>query len=186
MAKATSIVVNNGKIHTPHLMKSVEGATIEPYQDPLLYEDITEPKQAYWDAAKRGMFNVVNSGAGTGRKAFIGTNYHVAGKSGTAQVFSLKENQKYNAAGLKKELHDHAWFTAYAPYEDPKLVVTIILENAGGGSSNAAPIARQIMDFYLNKRLPQIERQENAEKEKKTNQTDLDAPALESQPSENE
>ena len=124
--------------------------------------------------------------AGTGRKAFIGTNYHVAGKSGTAQVFSLKENQKYNAAGLKKELHDHAWFTAYAPYEDPKLVVTIILENAGGGSSNAAPIVRQIMDFYLNKRLPQIERLENAEKEKKTNQTDLDAPALESQPSENE
>ena len=132
------------------------------------------------------MFNVVNSGAGSGRKAFIGTNYHVAGKSGTAQVFSLKENQKYNAAGLKKELHDHAWFTAYAPYEDPKLVVTIILENAGGGSSNAAPIARQIMDFYLNKRLPQIERQENTEKEKKTDQTDLDAPALESQPSENE
>lgn len=78
VAKATSIVVNNGKIHTPHLMKSVEGATIEPYQDPLLYEDITDPKQAYWDAAKRGMFNVVNSGAGTGRKAFIGTNYHVA------------------------------------------------------------------------------------------------------------
>ena len=116
-------------------------------------------------------------------KAFIGTNYHVAGKSGTAQVFSLKK-PKYNAAGLKK-LHDHAWFTAYAPYEDPKLVVTIILENAGGGSSNAAPIARQIMDFYLNKRLPQIERLENAEK-KKTNQTDLDAPALESQPSENE
>ena len=72
-------------------------------------------------------------------------------RSGTAQVFSLKENQKYNAAGLKKELHDHAWFTAYAPYEDPKLVVTIILENAGGGSSNAAPIVRQIMDFYLNK-----------------------------------
>ena len=178
VAKATSIVVNNGKIHTPHLMKLVEGATIEPYQDPLLYEDITDPKQAYWDAAKRGMFNVVNSGAGTGRKAFIGTNYHVAGKSGTAQVFSLKENQKYNAAGLKKELHDHAWFTAYAPYEDPKLVVTIILENAGGGSSNAAPIVRQIMDFYLNKRLPQIERQENAEKEKKTTQTNLDALAL--------
>ena len=186
VAKATSIVVNNGKIHTPHLMKSVEGATIEPYQDPLLYEDITDPKQAYWDAAKRGMFNVVNSGAGTGRKAFIGTNYHVAGKSGTAQVFSLKENQKYNAAGLKKELHDHAWFTAYAPYEDPKLVVTIILENAGGGSSNAAPIVRQIMDFYLNKRLTQIEHQQNAEKEKMTNQTELDVPTQEPQPSENE
>ena len=87
---------------------------------------------------------------------------------------------------MKKELHDHAWFTAYAPYEDPKLVVTIILENAGGGSSNAAPIVRQIMDFYLNKRLPQIERQQNAEKEKMTDQTELDAPTQEPQPSENE
>lgn len=83
-------------------------------------------------------------------------------------------------------MHDHAWFTAYAPYEDPKLVVTIILENAGGGSSNAAPIVRQIMDFYLNKRLPQIERQQNAEKEKMTDQTELDVPTQEPQPSENE
>lgn len=164
VAKATAVLVNNGKVNTPHLMKTIEGVTIEPYQDPLLYEDIKEPKQSYWDAAKRGMFNVVNSAAGTGRKAFIGANYHVAGKSGTAQVFSLKENQKYNAAGLKKELHDHAWFTAYAPYEAPKLIVTVILENAGGGSSNAAPLVRQIMDFYLNKRLPAIERNAASEK----------------------
>ena len=68
---------------------------------------------------------------------------------------------------MKKELHDHAWFTAYAPYEDPKLVVTIILENAGGGSSNAAPIARQIMDFYLNKRLPQIDVKKMLKKRKR-------------------
>ncbi|QPB41875.1 penicillin-binding protein 2 [Rodentibacter haemolyticus] len=163
VAKATAILVNNGKVNTPHLMKSVEGVTIEPYQDPLLYEDITEPKQAYWEAAKQGMFNVVHSSAGTGRKAFLGANYHVAGKSGTAQVFSLKENQKYDAAGLKKELHDHAWFTAYAPYENPKLVVSIILENAGGGSSNAAPVVRKIMDYYLNQRLPEVERKANTE-----------------------
>ena len=73
-------------------------------------------------------------------------------------MFSLKENEKYNAAGLKKELHDHAWFTAYAPYENPRLVVTVILENAGGGSSNAAPLARKVMDYYLNQRLPQVEK----------------------------
>lgn len=170
VAKATAILVNNGKVNTPHLMKSIEGATIEPYRDPLLYEDITEPKQAYWDAAKRGMFNVVNSAAGTGRKAFAGTHYHVAGKSGTAQVFSLKENQKYNAAGLKKELHDHAWFTAYAPYENPQMVVAIILENAGGGSSNAAPVVRQIMDYYLNTRLPEIVWKTTADKSPKTSQ----------------
>ncbi|HED4469459.1 TPA: penicillin-binding protein 2 [Pasteurella multocida] len=158
VAKATSILINEGKVHTPHLMKSVEGSTVEPYQDPLLYEDITEPKAAYWDATKRGMYNVVNAANGTGRKAFIGTSYRVAGKSGTAQVFSLKENQTYDASGLKKELHDHAWFTAYAPYDDPKMVVAIILENAGGGSSVAAPVVRQIMDYYLTQRLPQISR----------------------------
>ena len=158
VAKATAILVNNGKVNTPHLMKAIEGAELSPYKYPLIYPDISEPKQDYWDAAKRGMYNVVNSAAGTGRKAFAGANYRVAGKSGTAQVFSLKENEKYNAAGLKKELHDHAWFTAYAPYENPRLVVTFILENAGGGSSNAAPLARKVMDYYLNQRLPQVEK----------------------------
>ncbi|XWY20950.1 penicillin-binding protein 2 [Bisgaard Taxon 45] len=163
VAKATSVLINEGKVHTPHLMKSVEGSTVEPYQDPLLYEDISEPKKAYWDAAKRGMYNVVNAPNGTGRKAFLGSSYRVAGKSGTAQVFSLKENQTYDASGLKKELHDHAWFTAYAPYDDPKMVVSIILENAGGGSSVAAPIVRQIMDYYLTQRLPEVQRLSPAE-----------------------
>ena len=158
VAKATAVLVNNGKVNTPHLMKAIEVSTLKPYEDPLLYPDITEAKQSYWEAAKRGMYNVVNSALGTGRKAFAGANYRVAGKSGTAQVFSLKENEKYNAAGLKKELHDHAWFTAYAPYENPRLVVTVILENAGGGSSNAAPLARKVMDYYLNQRLPQVEK----------------------------
>ncbi|PJG82812.1 penicillin-binding protein 2 [Caviibacterium pharyngocola] len=156
VAKALAVLVNNGKVNTPHLMKSIEGSTVEPYKDPLLYDDIKEPSQAYWDAAKRGMFNVVNAGNGTGRKPFAGTRYHVAGKSGTAQVFSLKENQTYNAGALVKELHDHAWFIAYAPYENPKMVVAVILENAGGGGSNAGPVVRSIMDYYLNVRLPQV------------------------------
>ena len=185
VAKATAILVNNGKVNTPHLMKSVEGAKVELYQDPRLYDDISEPKQAYWDAAKRGMFNVVNSAAGTGRKAFVGANYHVAGKSGTAQVFSLKENQKYNAAGLKKELRDHAWFTAYAPYENPQIIVSIILENAGGGSSNAAPVVRQIMDYYLNKRLPEIEHKERNESVSEAN-VPSSANDVVSEPAENE
>lgn len=156
VAKATTVLVNNGKVNTPHLMKSIEGNEIELYQDPLLYQDISEPYKGYWDAAKRGMYNVVNAPNGTGQKAFMGTSYRAAGKSGTAQVFSLKENQSYNTKGLRKELHDHAWFTAFAPYDNPQIVVSIILENAGGGSSNAAPIVRKIMDYYLNQRLPQV------------------------------
>ncbi|NBI43507.1 penicillin-binding protein 2 [[Haemophilus] felis] len=159
VAKATSVLVNNGKVYTPHLMKSIVGATKEDYQDPFLYEHIEVNRASYWDVAKKGMFNVIHSANGTGRKAFAGANYLAAGKSGTAQVFSLGENQVYDAAGLKKELHDHAWFTAYAPYDNPKMVVSVILENAGGGSSNAAPVVREIMDYYLNQRLPQLANQ---------------------------
>ena len=156
LAKATSVLVSNGKVNTPHLMKETHGSSVEPYKDPLLYDDIKEPDAAAWSAAKRGMYGVIHSPAGTGRKAFAGAAYVAAGKSGTAQVFSLKEGQKYNAANLKKYLHDHAWFTAFAPYENPQVVVSIILENAGGGSSNAAPVVRRIMDFYLNNRLPKL------------------------------
>lgn len=161
VAKALAVLVNNGKVNTPHLMKYIEGDKIEPYKDPLLYEDINEPKQQYWELAKRGLYNVVNASNGTGRKPFIGTNYHVAGKSGTAQVFSLKENQTYNAGNLVKELHDHAWFVGFAPYENPKMVVAVILENAGGGGSNAGPVVRSVMDYYLNERLPQVAREQN-------------------------
>ena len=159
LAKATTILVNNGKVNTPHLMKEMIGNTVEPYQDPRHYPDITTPKKEYWDIAKRGMYGVIHSSEGTGRKAFADANYFAAGKSGTAQVFSLKENQTYNAGQLKKELHDHAWFIAYAPYENPQVVVAIILENAGGGSSNAAPVVRQIFDYYLNQRVPQVRNQ---------------------------
>ncbi|MFY1026206.1 penicillin-binding protein 2 [Actinobacillus seminis] len=165
VAKALAILVNNGKINTPHLMHYIEGDQIVYYKDPLLYEDINEPKQAFWDIAKRGMFNVINAANGTGRKLFLGTNFHVAGKSGTAQVFSLKENQTYNAGNLVKELHDHAWFIGYAPYENPKIIVTVILENAGGGGSNAGPVVRSIMEYYLNIRLPEVSRQQ-ADKQK--------------------
>ncbi len=159
LAKAAAILVNNGQVNTPHLLWKTVGSISENYQDPLLYEDIKDPKPEYWSAAKRGMHAVINGPAGTGRKAFAGTSYLAAGKSGTAQVFSLKENQRYNASQLRRELHDHAWFVAYAPYENPQVIVAIILENAGGGSSNAAPVVRKIMDFYLNNRLLKLQKQ---------------------------
>ena len=79
----------------------------------------------------------------------IGAPYKMAGKTGTAQVFSLKANEKYNANQLAKELHDHAWFIGYAPAENPTIVVAIIVENGGHGGSAAAPIARQLFDMHL-------------------------------------
>lgn len=149
LAKALSILINNGKVNTPHLMQEIIGNQVEYYQDKHQYPDITEPNDIYWNIAKQGMYGVVNSPNGTARKAFAGTPYKVAGKSGTAQVFSLKENETYNSKNLSKHLHDHAWFNAYAPFNDPEVIVTIIMENAGGGSGNAAPIVRQIFDYYF-------------------------------------
>lgn len=153
LAKATAVLINNGKVNTPHLMKEVVSAnSTTPYQDPRLYEDIQGVPANYWQTAKYGMYSVVNASNGTARKAFLGTFYRAAGKTGTAQVFSLN-GAKYDAKKIRKELQDHAWFTGYAPYENPKVVVSIILENAGGGSSAAAPVVRQIMDFALRNTL---------------------------------
>ncbi|WP_373779250.1 penicillin-binding protein 2 [Glaesserella sp.] len=148
LAKATAVLINNGKVNTPHLMKEIMSTEITPYQDPLLYEDIKDVPSRYWELSKQGMYNVVNASNGTGKKAFAGANYRAAGKTGTAQVFSLK-GQNYNSSAIKKELHDHAWFIGYAPYDNPKVIVAIILENAGGGSSAAAPVVRKIMDYVL-------------------------------------
>lgn len=152
LAKATAVLINNGRVNTPHLMKEIiTPHAVEPYKDPLLYEDITGVPSHFWTVAKQGMYNVINAGNGTGKKA-AGAFYKAAGKTGTAQVFNLKGG-KYNKHALKKELHDHAWFIGYAPYENPKVVVAIILENAGGGGSVAAPVAKKVMDFALSHTL---------------------------------
>ena len=103
----------------------------------------------YWKVAMEGMYRVINGNEGTGRKAFANTPYKAAGKSGTAQVVSMKQDQKYDASRLKEEHRDNALFVAFAPYEEPKAVVALILENAGGGSTQAAPVVRQMLDAYL-------------------------------------
>ncbi|OOR99044.1 penicillin-binding protein 2 [Haemophilus paracuniculus] len=148
LAKATAVLVNDGKVNTPHLLKEVMSEQNQPYQDPRLYSDIQGVPKQYWQLAKQGMYGVINAGNGTGKKAFAGTFYRAAGKSGTAQVFNLNGG-KYNANAIKKELRDHAWFMGYAPYDNPKVVVATILENEGGGGGVAGPVVRKVMDFAL-------------------------------------
>lgn len=152
LAKATAILVNNGRVNTPHLMMELMTSETQPYKDPLLLEDITGVPQRHWNVAKQGMYNVINAGNGTARKPFAGTFYKAAGKTGTAQVFSLK-GKNYNAKMTPKEKRDHAWFTGYAPYDNPKVVVTAFIENGGGGSGVAAPLVRKVMDYALRNTL---------------------------------
>lgn len=166
LAKATAVLINNGKVNTPHLMMEVMSGENHPYQDPLLYDDIKDVPPRFWQIAKHGMYGVINASNGTGKKAFAGTFYRAAGKTGTAQVFSLK-GKDYNKNATAKNLQDHAWFMGYAPYEDPKVVVALILENAGGGSSAAAPVARKIMDYVLRNPLERPDENSDLQKSPK-------------------
>lgn len=163
LAKATAILINNGKVNTPHLMKEILTSEVTPYKDPHIYEDIEGVPERFWQIAKLGMYNVLHAGNGTGKKAFYGTFYKAGGKTGTAQVFSLK-GKNYNKNAIAKKLHDHGWFIGYAPYENPTMVISVILENAGGGGSSAAPMARKVMDYVLRNPVDQVNLQKNAEK----------------------
>ena len=158
LARAHSILTQHGHNVIPHLLKSVrEGdGHQEPFREPT-DQALVVKDDSYWKVAMEGMYRVINGAEGTGRKAFANTPYKAAGKSGTAQVIGMKQDQKYDAHRLKEEHRDNALFVAFAPYEDPKAVVTLILENAGGGSTQAAPVVRQILDAYLVEPKPETE-----------------------------
>ncbi|HHY0625054.1 TPA: penicillin-binding protein 2 [Vibrio parahaemolyticus] len=150
IAKATSVLVNNGAVSAPHLLKSTidNGDNFEEQEtsEYVTYPPIQNVPEKYWDIAKEGMRRVNHGTRGTARRSFYNMSYQTAGKSGTAQVFGLGENEEYNADEVAEHLRDHALFTGFAPFDDPKVIVTLVLENAGGGSSNGGPMARKIFD----------------------------------------
>jgi penicillin-binding protein 2 len=79
----------------------------------------------------------------------VGSKYKIAGKTGTAQVIAIKQNEKYHAKDVAERNRDHAWFIAFAPVDDPKIAVSVLVENGGFGATAAAPIARKVLDSYL-------------------------------------
>ncbi|MCG9632835.1 MULTISPECIES: penicillin-binding protein 2 [Vibrio] len=153
IAKATSVLVHEGEVIAPHLLRATieNGQPLETQSlsDIETYPPITGVKQRFWDIGKEGMKLVNHGRKGTARRSFQGMSYLTAGKSGTAQVFGLKEDEEYNADEIAEHLRDHALFTGFAPLDDPKAIVTIVLENAGGGSSNGGPVVRRIFDHIV-------------------------------------
>ncbi|UTV28335.1 penicillin-binding protein 2 [Photobacterium atrarenae] len=155
IAKATTVLVNNGVVRAPHLLKDIIDNETEM---PAIFDEyppIDNVNPKHWQIAKDGMYRVLFGKRGTARRAFYGAEYKAGGKSGSAQVFGLAEDEEYNAEELEEHLRDHALFTAFAPYENPEVVVSMVLENAGGGSSNGGPVARKIFDHMLLKPEPQ-------------------------------
>ncbi|WP_337690724.1 penicillin-binding protein 2 [Mycetohabitans sp. B46] len=150
LAHAVATLANNGVIMKPHLVKDVE--------NPITREcRLTVPKpsgriqgitQADIDVVKHAMKGVMDSASGTAYKIFGNAPYTSAGKTGTAQVFSL-QGQKYRAHALAEHLRDHALFIAFAPVERPQIALALIVENGGWGARTAGPIARKVLDYYL-------------------------------------
>jgi len=102
-----------------------------------------------WEAVIDAMVEVMHGARGTARRSAKNLPFKMAGKTGTAQVFGIKQDEKYDAKTLEKKLHDHALFIAIAPADDPKIVIAVVAEHGGGGSHTAAPIARKLIDQYF-------------------------------------
>lgn len=155
LAFATAILANDGRIFRPHVVQHIQDSqtgeltTIEPEpigEVALKPENVKRVRDAMVDVMKPG---------GTAAWAGMGAQYLFAGKTGTAQVIGLK-GQKYDEDRIHARHRDHALFIGYAPADDPRIALAVLVENGGHGSSTAAPIARQVIDFYLLGKEPQL------------------------------
>lgn len=156
LASATATLANKGVRMKPHLVRQVvDVMTREPRQTSQLSvgQPIARPENI---AVIRDALIGVNL-EGTSASSFVGAPFTSAGKTGTAQVFQIKQGEKYMASKVDERLRDHALYMAYAPAEDPKIALAMVVENAGFGAQNAAPIARRVFDFWLQGQYPSAE-----------------------------
>ncbi|MGY8816481.1 MAG: penicillin-binding transpeptidase domain-containing protein, partial [Pseudomonadales bacterium] len=142
LAVMTAGIASRGEMRTPQLVQN--------QQNILPVKRKIEISENHWNYVHQSMEDVVHGAKGTARGISKGLNYKIAGKTGTVQVIKIKQEEKYDAGATAKRNRDHALFVAFAPRENPKIAVAIVIENAGSGSSQAAPVARKIMDAYMN------------------------------------
>ncbi|MDY6797320.1 MAG: penicillin-binding transpeptidase domain-containing protein, partial [Pseudomonadota bacterium] len=150
LVTATSVIANRGRWHEPHLLRDVKGdgeaSDLLPRGD---HSNITLKDPNDWEYVVNAMENVMHGAKGTARYVGRGADYRMAGKTGTAQVFSLEEGEEYDADEVRERLRDHAMFVGFAPADDPRIAVSVIVENGGSGSGTAAPVARSLFDAWL-------------------------------------
>jgi len=150
LANAAATIANRGQRFQPRLVKSlrdpVTGKVADLPLHPLPPVKLRDPQA--WDVVIGGMVGVTNEAGGTAHAAQAGAPYKIAGKTGTAQVFSIGQNEKYKESQVEERLRDHGLFMAFAPAEAPKLAVAVVVENGRHGSA-AALVARKVFDAYL-------------------------------------
>ena len=151
LATATAAIATRGIRYKPHLVAAVEDALTgsRTIMRPERLADVSISNDFYWDDVVGAMHHVMQGPRGTARAVGAGAPYEMAGKSGTAQVISIGQDEEYDEEELEERLRDHALFIAFAPLDDPRIAVAVIVENGSSGSGVAAPIARAIMDHHL-------------------------------------
>ena len=156
LAHATATIANNGLKMRPHIVREVLDVETK-VPTPVAKEPIGQLQLSpeHLDIIKRAMIGV--NIEGTSATSFVGAQYVSAGKTGTAQVFTVKQNEKYNAATVDERMRDHALYIAFAPADEPRVALAMVVENAGFGAQNAAPIARRVLDFVILGQYPSEE-----------------------------
>lgn len=152
LAHAAATIAARGQRFQPTLLKGLRNSatgTIE-YEAPTPLPPVPEQDAAWWAAIIEGMHGVMQGPRGTARAVGANAPYQMAGKSGTAQVFTIGQKEKYKAKDVAERRRDHALFIAFAPLEAPRIAVAVVIENGESGSKAAAPIARAVIDAYFN------------------------------------
>ncbi|SDX41195.1 penicillin-binding protein 2 [Allochromatium warmingii] len=149
LAAATAALANKGRLIQPRLAyaRRVPGADTATVF-PMMSRQISITNSGDWDITIENMAKVVESQRGTGKR-IRSNDYRIAGKTGTSQVFTIGQKERYDATKISELLRDHALFIAFAPVEDPRIAVAVLVENGGSGGATAAPIARRVIDAYL-------------------------------------
>lgn len=152
LAEATATLANRGIRIRPHLRRAVGAPDDDSRPAPIVelqHEPIVLQDMQHWGDVIESMRQVVHGRTGSARAIGRGLAYEIAGKTGTAQVFGIAQDAKYDASKLARELHDHGLFVTFAPIEDPEIALAVVVEHGGSGSGVAAPIARQVLDAYM-------------------------------------
>ncbi|SJM89038.1 transpeptidase involved in peptidoglycan synthesis (penicillin-binding protein 2) [Crenothrix polyspora] len=148
LARATATLANKGSVVTPFLVDKIVAAAATT-KGPETHKDNLNLNASNVSSIFSAMVNVVHGAGGTAKSIGHGINYQIAGKTGTAQVFNIKQGAKYNERSIGFKLHDHALFISFAPADNPQIAVAVIAEHGGHGGSVAAPIAAKVIKQFL-------------------------------------
>ena len=151
LAAATGVLGTYGERFQPRIVRALRqaGQGTPEEMKPNRLDPVTIHNRGHWQEVIKGMVHVVHGPRGTARAAGADAKYRFAGKTGTAQVFGLGEEEEYEADKIAAHLRDHSLFVAFGPVKEPRIAVAVIAENGGSGSKVAAPIARKVLDHYL-------------------------------------